>query len=103
MPALSPILPAHADFHLLITSQPLTPQDAVNLHSFSNNLPSQAGGSRSERVNVVEVLNDRHSDRVGRWAAFASDESGSIVGVDPEHRVPRKQYRLPGFASNVVL
>ncbi|OMP86966.1 hypothetical protein BK809_0007052 [Diplodia seriata] len=103
MPALSPVLPAHADFHLLITSQPLTRQDTVSLHSFSNNPPSQVGGSTSGRVSVVEVLNDRYGDRVGRWAPFASDDSGSIVSVDPERGVPRKQYRLPGFMSKLVL
>ncbi|OJD32063.1 dna repair protein rad51 [Diplodia corticola] len=103
MPALSPILPAQADFHLLITSQPLTRQDAVTLHSFSNNPSSHANGSRLDRASVMEVLNDRYGDRVGRWAAFASDASGLIVGVDPERGVPPKQYRLPGFASKMVL
>lgn len=82
--------------------QALTSQDAISLQSFSG-IPSTHGGSKSERVSVVEVLNDRYDDRVGRWAAFSVDEVGLIGGVDPQRGIERKQHRLPGFASKVVL
>lgn len=103
MPALSPLLPVHADIHLLITKQPLTRSDAVTFHSSSKSSSTQASGSRLERVSVAEVLSDRCGDRSGRWAAFSADEQGSVIGVDAQRGAERKQYRLPGFASKIVL
>ncbi|EKG17473.1 hypothetical protein MPH_05327 [Macrophomina phaseolina MS6] len=102
-PALSPILPSHADLHLFITTQPLARQDAAAAASFSGSPSGDIVSGESESVSVLEVLSDRYADRTGRWAAFSWDNAGAIVGVDPQCGVAQKKYHLPGFASKIIL
>lgn len=102
-PALSPLLPSHVDLHLLITTQPLTRQDAATQQSFSKASSMQARSSSCESVSVIEVLSDRYANRIGRWAALCVNDAGIIEDVNAQRGTPRKEYRLPGFASKIIL
>lgn len=65
------------DMHLLLHRVPLTAADAKSIYAAHSAIPKS-----SERLaSVLEVLQDRHSDRVGRWSAFKVDADGNLAGV----------------------
>lgn len=75
-PALGRTLPFLVDLHLLVHKQPRTIEGARMVYG-----DGCAGREPVEWVRVVEVLQDRYSDRVGRWAPFVVHEDGRLVDV----------------------
>jgi hypothetical protein len=76
-PALGKSFAYALDVHLLLHRVPLTAADAKSVYAAHSAIPKS-----SERLaNVLEVLQDRHSDRVGRWSAFKTDADGNLAGV----------------------
>ena len=77
-PALGKTFAYTLDTHMLLHRAPRGADDAKAVYG-------GVGADRRQRLaqmcNVVEVLQDRHGGRVGRWAAFNVDDSGRLVGV----------------------
>jgi len=69
-PALGKAFTYHIDLHLLLSQLPKRRRDAEIAFG------GKAG--RGEFVNVVEVLADRLDGKLGVWAAFTIDKSGSL-------------------------
>ena len=63
------------DVHVLVHPVPKTADDARAIYA-GHSEPRSV-----ERVHVLEVLNDRHGARVGRWAPFNTDEDGKLQEV----------------------
>ncbi|GAB7353049.1 hypothetical protein MBLNU459_g3602t1 [Dothideomycetes sp. NU459] len=76
-PALGKTLPYLVDTHLFVNRIARTARDAVQ-HEGSNS--SSRSRAHSGWVNVVEVLQDRDSDRVGQFGIFTVDAQGLIKG-----------------------
>jgi hypothetical protein len=63
--------------HLLLHRVPLTAVDAKSVYAAHSAIPKS-----SERLaSVLEVLQDKNSDRVGHWSAFKADAAGNLAGV----------------------
>lgn len=77
-PALGRTFAYLVDVHYLLHRVPLEAEDAKGVYSTQE--PSRMAGQRKV-VSVLEVLTDRHSNRVGRWAAFQPDTDGKLIGI----------------------
>lgn len=76
-PALGKLFAYLLDMHLLLHRVPLTAADAKSVYAAHSAIPKS-----SERLaSVLEVLQDRHSGRVGHWSAFKADADGNLAGV----------------------
>lgn len=74
-PALGKTLTYLIDTHLFVNRLPRTAKDAAQ-HGRD---PGVSGGKGQTRwVNVVEVLQDRHTDRVGQFGVFIVDTQGLL-------------------------
>ena len=76
-PALGKSFVYLLDTHLLLHRVPLTAADAKSVHAAHSAIPK----SSEKLASVLEVLQDRHSDRVGHWSAFKADADGNLAGV----------------------
>jgi len=77
-PALGRSFAYLVDLHLLVHKVPLEAEDAKAIYG------TQAPGRTADQrklATVLEVLTDRHSSRVGRWAAFRTDAGGKLTGI----------------------
>ena len=77
-PALGRTFAYLVDAHYLLHRVPLEAEDAKGVYSTQG--PSRMAGQRKV-VSVLEVLTDRHSDRVGHWVAFHPDAEGKLIGI----------------------
>jgi hypothetical protein len=76
-PALGKSFAYLLDMHLLLHRVPITAADAKSVYAAHSAIPKS-----SERLaSVLEVLQDRHSDRVGHWCALKADTDGNLAGV----------------------
>lgn len=76
-PALGKSFAYLLDTHLLLHRVPLTAADAKSVYAAHSAIPK----SSQKLASVLEVLQDRHSDRVGHWSAFRTDADGNLSGV----------------------
>jgi hypothetical protein len=76
-PALGKSFAYLLDTHLLLHRVPLTAANAKSVYAAHSAIPK----SSEKLVSVLEVLQDRHSDRVGHWSAFRTDADGNLAGV----------------------
>ena len=76
-PALGKSFAYLLDTHLLLHRVPLTAADAKSVYAAHSAIPK----SSQKLVSVLEVLQYRHSDRVGHWSAFRADANGDVAGV----------------------
>lgn len=58
--------------HLLVSKLPRGKKDAVK---FCAGARDEKAGRELEFTNVVEVVQDRYGDGVGRWGAFVVEEA----------------------------
>ena len=63
--------------HLLLHRVPSTAADVKSVYAAHIAIPK----SNERLASVLEVLQDRHSDRVGHWSAFKADADGNLAGV----------------------
>ena len=76
-PALGKPFAYALDMHLLLYRVPLTAADVKSVHAAHSAIPKP-----DEKVaNVLEVIQDKNSDRVGRWSAFKADADGNLAGI----------------------
>jgi len=82
-PALGKAFTSLLDTHLLVHSIPRSAADARAIYGEAEGKVrgKQKQGAEVEMVNVMEVLQDRHDGKVGRWAAFAVDDDGRMKDV----------------------
>jgi hypothetical protein len=76
-PALGKSFAYQLDTHLLLHRIPLTAADAKSVYAAHSAIPQ----SSQKLVSVLEVLQDRHSDRVGHWSAFRAEADGNLAAV----------------------
>lgn len=76
-PALGKSFAYLLDTHLLLHRVALTAADAKTVYAAHSAIPK----SSQKLVSVLEVLQDRHSDRVGHWSAFRTDADGNLASV----------------------
>ena len=76
-PALGKSFAYSLDMHLLLHIVPLTAADAKSVYAAHSAIPK----SNEKLASVLEVLQDRYSDRVGHWSAFKADADGNLAGV----------------------
>ena len=76
-PALGRSFAYLLDTHLLLHRPPLTAADAKSVYAAHSAIPK----SNERMASVLEVLQDRHSDRVGHWSAFRADPDGKLAGI----------------------
>lgn len=76
-PALGRSFTYLIDTHLLLHRVPLTAVDAKSVYTAHSAIPKPS----EKLASVLEVLQDRHSDRVGHWSAFKADADGNLAGV----------------------
>lgn len=76
-PALGKSFAATVDVHLLLHRIPLTAADAKSVYAAHNAIPK----SSQKLASVLEVMQDRHSERIGRWSAFRTDADGYLTAV----------------------
>jgi hypothetical protein len=76
-PALGKSFAYLLDMHLLLHRVPLTAADAKSVYAAHSAIPK----SSEKMASVLEVLQDRHNDRVGHWSAFKADADGNLAGV----------------------
>lgn len=76
-PALGKSFAYLLDMHLLLHRVPLTAADAKSVYAAHSAIPK----SSEKLASVLEVLQHRHSDRVGHWSAFKADADGNLTGV----------------------
>ncbi|KAK5136394.1 hypothetical protein LTR08_003520 [Meristemomyces frigidus] len=77
-PALGKTFTYSLDVHLLVHMVPKTAEDAKATYG------GEAQGKQRgavKMVSVVEVLQDRYEDRVGKWAPFVVDSDGRLRDV----------------------
>lgn len=73
-PALGRSLEHMLDTHLLVhQTTNKTKISDENRRRFQAEIPTE-----EKTISVVEVIQDRHGDAFGRWAAFTIDDSGSL-------------------------
>lgn len=77
VPALGKTFAYSLDLHLLLHRMPLTAADAKTVYSAHKAIPK----SNERMASVLEVLQDRHSDRVGHWSAFKPDAEGRLAAI----------------------
>jgi hypothetical protein len=78
-PALGKPFTYLLDTHLLLHRVPLTAADAKSVYAAHSAIPTDS----RKLVSVLEVLQDRQSDRVGHWAAFRAETDGRLTSVSP--------------------
>lgn len=76
-PALGKSFAYLLDVHLLLHRVPLTAADAKSIYAAHSAIPK----SNQKMASVLEVLQDRHSDRIGHWSAFKVDADGNLSGI----------------------
>lgn len=76
-PALGKSFASTVDMHLLLHRIPLTAADAKSVYAAHSAIPK----SSQKLASVLEVMQDRHSDGVGRWSAFRTDADGNLAAV----------------------
>lgn len=76
-PALGKSFGYLLDMHLLLHRIPLTATDAKSVYAMHSAIPK----SSQKMASVLEVLQDRHNDRVGHWSAFKADADGNLAGI----------------------
>jgi hypothetical protein len=76
-PALGKSFAYLLDMHLLLHRVPLTATDAKSVYAAHSAIPK----SSQKMASVLEVLQDRHSDRIGHWSAFKADTDGNLAGI----------------------
>lgn len=76
-PALGRSFAYMLDMHLLLHKIPLSGADAKSIHAAHSSIPRPSGSMAS----VLEVMQDRHGDRVGHWAAFHPDAEGNLAPI----------------------
>lgn len=76
-PALGRSFANTLDMHLLLHRVPLTAADAKSVYSAHSAIPK----SSQKLASVLEVMQDRHSDRVGRWSTLRTDADGNLTAV----------------------
>lgn len=76
-PALGKSFAYLLDMHLLLHRVPITAADAKTVYAAHSAIPK----SSEKLASVLEVLQDRHSDRAGHWSAFKADADGNLAGV----------------------
>lgn len=77
-PALGRSFTYLLDVHLLVHRLPKGRKDAMVVYGKQQ---QRAEGKGVEMVSVVEVLQDRHGGRVGRWEAFSIGAEGDLRDV----------------------
>ena len=76
-PALGKSFAYSLDAHLLLHKVPMAAEDAKLIYATHSAIPQP-----SQRLaSVLEVLQDRHSNRVGHWTAFRIDAEGTLAEV----------------------
>jgi hypothetical protein len=76
-PALGKSFAYLLDTHLLLHRLPLTAADARSVYAAHSAIPK----SSQKLVSVLEVLQDRHCDRVGHWSAFRAEADGTLAAI----------------------
>jgi hypothetical protein len=76
-PALGKLFAYLLDTHLLLHRVPLTAADAKSVYAAHSAIPK----SSQKLVSVLEVLQDKHSDRVGHWSAFRAEADGNLAAI----------------------
>lgn len=76
-PALGKSFAYLLDTHLLLHRVPLTAADAKSVYAAHSAIPK----SSQKTVSVLEVIQDRNSDRTGHWSAFRTDADGNLSAV----------------------
>jgi len=76
-PALGTTFASMLDLHLLVHQVP----SGAALTSRAKSTNEKLVQDVAYEVNVLEVLQDRHHDRYGRWAAFAMDDNRALTDV----------------------
>lgn len=76
-PALGKSFAYLLDVHLLLHRVPSTASDAKSIYAAHSAIPK----SSQKMASVLEVVQDRHSNRVGHWSAFKTDAEGNLSGV----------------------
>ncbi|KAK1064287.1 hypothetical protein LTR33_012091 [Friedmanniomyces endolithicus] len=75
-PALGKTFAYMLDMHLLVHAIPKTAADARRVYGGKH---EGKGEQEAELVEVIEVLQDRHGGRVGKWTAFTLDTSSNLA------------------------
>lgn len=76
-PSLGQSFAYFIDLHLLLHKLPLAVNDAKAVYG------TQTGATRIKvnLASVLEILQDRHGNRVGRWAAFTTNGEGKLKAI----------------------
>ncbi|KAK0936965.1 hypothetical protein LTR29_011464 [Friedmanniomyces endolithicus] len=75
-PALGKTFAYMLDLHLLVHVIPKTAADARRVYGSKHEGKSE---QEAELVEVIEVLQDRHGSRVGKWTALTLDTSSNLA------------------------
>ncbi|KAM0720589.1 hypothetical protein Q7P37_004725 [Cladosporium fusiforme] len=76
-PALGKTFAHLLDLHLLLHRVPVTAADAKAFYASHSAVPKPS----QMLASVLEVIQDRHSNRVGHWSAFRPDADGGLAAV----------------------
>lgn len=76
-PALGKSFAYSLDLHLLLHKVPMTAEDAKSVYATHSAIPQPS----QKLASVLEVMQDRHSNRVGHWAAFRTEPEGGLAAV----------------------
>lgn len=76
-PALGKTFAHLLDLHLLLHRIPYLAADAKAVYAAHTAVPR----SSQTLASVLEVMQDRHSNRVGRWSCFRPDTEGGLAAV----------------------
>ncbi|KAK3622823.1 hypothetical protein LTR56_021955 [Elasticomyces elasticus] len=77
-PALSKTFASLVDLHMLVHAIPKTAADARIVYGSRHEIKR---GAEPEVVEVIEVLQDRYSGKVGRWTSFAISDDRDMIGM----------------------
>lgn len=78
-PALGKSFAYLLDTHLLLHRVPLTAADAKTVYAAHSAIPK----SSQKLASVLEVIQDRISNRTGHWSAFRADGDGNLSAAAP--------------------
>lgn len=76
-PALGKSFQYLLDLHLLLHRLPISASDAKAVYAAHGSIPKP----ENKLASVLEVMQDRYSDRVGHWSAFRIDVEGNLAAV----------------------
>lgn len=69
-PALGRSFAHLIDIHLLLSTIPKLKTDAQILYSSAEPAFKAYGQRKPDMINIIEVISDTRSNRIGRWAGF---------------------------------